>query len=32
VRFSEHRTFLSGVAAHYRWLRAMGRDDNDAIV
>jgi linoleoyl-CoA desaturase len=24
VTFSEHRTFRSGVAAHYRWLRQMG--------
>ena len=24
VTFSEHRTFWSGVAAHYSWLRAMG--------
>ncbi|MCY2931381.1 MAG: hypothetical protein NTV86_18210 [Planctomycetota bacterium] len=28
VRYVEHRTFLSGLAAHYRWLRRMGRSDN----
>jgi linoleoyl-CoA desaturase len=25
VKFNEHRTFWSGVASHYRWLREMGR-------
>ena len=24
VKFGEHRTFWTGVAAHYRWLRQMG--------
>ncbi len=24
VNFSEHKTFLSGVASHFRWLRRMG--------
>lgn len=24
----EHRTFLAGLAAHYRWLHQMGRGEN----
>jgi linoleoyl-CoA desaturase len=26
VPFRTHRSFLSGVASHYRWLRRMGQD------
>lgn len=25
VRYTAHRTFLSGIASHYRWLRLLGR-------
>ncbi|MBP3955867.1 acyl-CoA desaturase [Gemmata sp. G18] len=25
VRYSAHRTFLAGVASHFRWLRQLGR-------
>jgi hypothetical protein len=25
VKYQEHRSFWAGVAAHYRWLREMGR-------
>ena len=25
LRYAEHRSFLAGVASHYRWLRRMGR-------
>jgi linoleoyl-CoA desaturase len=25
VRYAEHKSFWSGLASHYRWLRAMGR-------
>jgi linoleoyl-CoA desaturase len=25
--YNEHRTFLAGIAAHYRWLRRMGREN-----
>jgi len=27
LAYREHRTFLSGIAAHYRWLRNMGGKD-----
>ena len=27
VPYKEHRSFLSGIAAHYRWLRRMARED-----
>jgi linoleoyl-CoA desaturase len=27
VRYQAHPTFLSGVAAHYRWLKKMGRPE-----
>lgn len=27
VPYKEHRTFLAGVASHYRWLRRLGRED-----
>jgi len=27
LAYREHRTFLSGIAAHYRWLRKMGEKD-----
>jgi linoleoyl-CoA desaturase len=27
VRYSVHESFLSGVRAHFRWLRALGRED-----
>ncbi|WP_206292279.1 fatty acid desaturase family protein [Humisphaera borealis] len=27
VRFSEHKTFRSGVASHYRWLKKMGQPE-----
>jgi len=25
IRYSEHKTFRAGIAAHYRWLQKMGR-------
>jgi linoleoyl-CoA desaturase len=25
VRYREHRSFLTGIASHYRWMRQMGR-------
>jgi linoleoyl-CoA desaturase len=25
VRYAEHKTFWGGLAAHYRWLRELGR-------
>ena len=28
LAFKEHRSFWSGVAAHYRWLRKMGEPDH----
>ncbi len=27
VEYSEHRSFRAGIAAHYRWLKRMGRQD-----
>ena len=27
VKYAEHRTFWTGLAAHYRWLREMGRQE-----
>jgi linoleoyl-CoA desaturase len=27
VKYAEHRSFLAGLAAHYRWLGRMGRED-----
>jgi linoleoyl-CoA desaturase len=27
VKYAEHRSFLAGLAAHYRWLRRMGAAD-----
>ena len=27
VPYSTHRTFTEGIAAHYRWLKRMGRGD-----
>ncbi len=27
VPYNTHRTFWAGIAAHYRWLRRMGKDD-----
>ncbi len=27
VAYHEHRSFLAGIASHFRWLRAMGRHD-----
>lgn len=27
VRYTEHPSFLAGVASHFRWLRRMGRPD-----
>lgn len=27
LAYREHRSFSSGIAAHYRWLREMGRED-----
>jgi linoleoyl-CoA desaturase len=29
VKYAEHRTFWSGIASHYRWLRHMGELDGD---
>jgi linoleoyl-CoA desaturase len=27
VKYAEHKTVFAGIAAHYRWLRKMGRDE-----
>jgi linoleoyl-CoA desaturase len=29
VRYAAHGSFLDGVAAHFRWLRELGRPDSD---
>ena len=29
VRYIEHKTFFAGLTAHYRWLREMGRGQNE---
>jgi len=28
IKYSEHKTFRVGIAAHYRWLRRMGKQNN----
>jgi linoleoyl-CoA desaturase len=25
IQYNEHRTFLAGVASHFRWIRTMGQ-------
>jgi linoleoyl-CoA desaturase len=30
VRYAEHRTFWTGVASHYRWLRRMALTEGEA--
>ena len=27
VRYSAHRSFLAGIASHFRWLRRLGRPE-----
>jgi len=28
IKYSEHKSFRAGIAAHYRWLRRMGKPNN----